>query len=254
MKLNNINVGDVFANYKELCNALGIPQLSGNSRVKQMRELEKEFIFEKKGHKIKIIKILRDGSSLPFIEGATFSSYKELCKALDEEVKDGYSKIVQLKHWETYFKWERKGNSYIITKIKDVNFLPSRFKATTGRKKEYIVFMEQILLNILYYHNRQEGANNFKIMTVSNSYLREVLGMVNEKYKKYYTKNGKLSKEIGVELSHIKDFYSRNSSMFNRDIENVLKNLRNKRLINFSKKRYIVPAAPLEMRVQLLNW
>ena len=254
MFTDDIKVGQTFANYRELCKALRIPYLSGNSRIKQLGEIEKEFVLQKNGHKITILEILREGSSLPFTRGAVFPNYKELCKALDEEVKTGHSKVSQLKHWESYFSWERKGKSYIITEIRDVNFIPTRFQVTVGRKKDYIILMEQILLNMLYHYNRKEGSNTFKVMTVTNSYLREVLGMVNEKYKEYYTKNGKLSKEIGVELSHIKDFYSRNSSMFNRDIENVLKNLRKKRLINFSKKRYVVPVDPTEMKTQFTQF
>mgnify|MGYP001342028817 CR=1 FL=1 len=254
MFTDDIKVGQTFANYRELCKALRIPYLSGNSRIKQLEEIEREFVLQKDGHKITILEILREGSSLPFTRGAVFPNYKELCKTLDEEVRTGHSKATQLKHWESYFSWERKGISYVITEIRDVNFIPARFRVTTGRKKEYIILMEQILLNMLYHYNRKEGSNTFKVMTVTNSYLREVLGMVNEKYKEYYTKNGKLSKEIGVEVSHVKDFYSRNSGMFNRDIENVLKNLRKKRLINFSKKRYVVPVTPNEMKTQFTQF
>lgn len=49
-----LNDGDIIPNYKELCNALNIPVLSGNSKIAQEEELKRYMDFEKVGHKYKI--------------------------------------------------------------------------------------------------------------------------------------------------------------------------------------------------------
>ena len=39
----------------------------------------------------------------------TFKNYKELCEYLDEPIKTGKSKQLQLKDWERYFSYEKEG-------------------------------------------------------------------------------------------------------------------------------------------------
>ena len=49
--------------------------------------------------------------------GQIYKNYKQLCAGLNEEVLNGCSKKSQLKNWCKYFKWERDGVKYVITKI-----------------------------------------------------------------------------------------------------------------------------------------
>lgn len=51
--------------------------------------------------------------------GDTFKNYKELCRILDEDEKANNSKIAQLKMWENYFSYDRKGQKITITEIYD---------------------------------------------------------------------------------------------------------------------------------------
>lgn len=55
----NLKGGNVFSNYKELCNFLDIPILTGNSKIAQEKELKRYVDFEKEGHKY-IIKEVYD--------------------------------------------------------------------------------------------------------------------------------------------------------------------------------------------------
>ena len=50
--------------------------------------------------------------------GNTYKSYKSLCEELEEPVKTGKSKQLQLKRWKEYFDWNNIGNKYVITEIK----------------------------------------------------------------------------------------------------------------------------------------
>ena len=52
-------------------------------------------------------------------EGLIIKNYKELCGLLNEQIKTGKSKQLQLKDWERYFNYEKEGNKYIINKIFD---------------------------------------------------------------------------------------------------------------------------------------
>ena len=50
--------------------------------------------------------------------GETYKNYKAVCEVLDEPVKTGKSKQLQLKKWEQHFTWINNGNKFVITDIK----------------------------------------------------------------------------------------------------------------------------------------
>ena len=50
MKVDNLEVGQVVKNYKELCTLLELDVKAGNSRKAQIKELERFIDYEKKGH------------------------------------------------------------------------------------------------------------------------------------------------------------------------------------------------------------
>lgn len=243
MKLNNINVGDVFANYKELCLALGVKELQGNSKIKQLKTWENYFEWEKDGHKFIITYInYTEGATLPFIPYSAFKSYKELCEVLGERVKSGTSKTAQLEHWKEFFEWERRGNSYYITVIHNALYVNSDLAISNGREKSYIPLMEKVLLNLMYEFTKRENCSEEDTLVVTSSFLRKALGLVNESYDNFRNRKGRLSNSTKVDYKIVEDFYSRSYSMFSRDIERVLKNLRNKKLLEYDKVMYIVPA------------
>ncbi len=54
---NRLVIGDVYKNYKELCNILGEKVLEGNSKKAQLKEWSRYFLWEKKGQKFIILDI-----------------------------------------------------------------------------------------------------------------------------------------------------------------------------------------------------
>lgn len=50
--------------------------------------------------------------------GMEHKNYKALCEFLEEPVKNGKSKQLQLKEWQNYFTWTNLGNKYIISTVK----------------------------------------------------------------------------------------------------------------------------------------
>lgn len=59
MNINNLMPGQTIKNYKELCNMLNIKVASGNTRIKQFKELDQYCIYHKEGNKI-IIDSIRE--------------------------------------------------------------------------------------------------------------------------------------------------------------------------------------------------
>ena len=49
--MNNVNLGQEFKNYKELCAYLGEQEKGGKSKDLQIKDWERYFSFEKQGHK-----------------------------------------------------------------------------------------------------------------------------------------------------------------------------------------------------------
>lgn len=47
-----------------------------------------------------------------------YKNYKALCGVLNEPIKGGKSKTLQLENWKRFFSYYRMGSSYIITEIK----------------------------------------------------------------------------------------------------------------------------------------
>ena len=73
--------------------------------------------------------------------GMTFKNYKELVAFFEEDVKDGKSKKYQLENFKRYFDWEKQGNKFVITDIKDV---PTEKKlrgktATVGKELDILL-------------------------------------------------------------------------------------------------------------------
>lgn len=57
MKINNLEVGQIIPNYRKLCKILGIKITTGESKINQIKELEKLCCFKKSGNKYIIEKI-----------------------------------------------------------------------------------------------------------------------------------------------------------------------------------------------------
>lgn len=57
INMSNIHVGQVFKNYKTLCQALGEPIKAGDSKKAQIKEWERYFLFKRDGHKYIITEI-----------------------------------------------------------------------------------------------------------------------------------------------------------------------------------------------------
>jgi hypothetical protein len=161
--------------------------------------------------------------------GETYKNYKELCSILDEPIKTGKSKQLQLKDWERYFTYKKEGNKFVITEIFDQP-KPKQDKRKEGRNETpYINLIEKLILDLLVQHN---GKGN---VFLSKNMLLKELRMINEDYIYYRNKRFKLSDFTGIPKIHIDEFYDTTDDTLTRNLERALNKLENQSLIFWSR-------------------
>lgn len=99
--------------------------------------------------------------------GQTFKNYKELVAFFDEDVKNGgTSKKAQLENFKRYFDWEKQGNKFIITDIKDV---PTE-KKLQGKDATYGIELDALFKNYLIESKQYTNRHLYtKLLPIVNS-------------------------------------------------------------------------------------
>jgi len=132
IKLNNIKVGDVFKNYKELCKVLDEKVKGGDGKKYQLIDWERYFTYEKQGYKFVIKEIhnnpldKKDGRKignnvLPFIDEMELLLINLLLNSEDKELTISNSKLLLMlsminPNYLTYVN-----NKEQLSKLVDVN-------------------------------------------------------------------------------------------------------------------------------------
>lgn len=170
-------------------------------------------------------------------QGQVYKQYGALCKALGESKCEGNSKIAQLKRWERYFDFEKKGRKFIILSIYD-DPLP----ISDGRKKRnvYVKYIENILMRIL-----AKQKNGKYVYYSTRNQLWKVLGMINSNYK-----NVNVSDLSEVMSDHdiseyemnkaLNKFYQRCNQRLREILESSLKNMKDRCLIKYEVQTMLV--------------
>ena len=181
-------------------------------------------------------------SSLPFVEGQSFLSYKDVCNILNEPVKSGQSKKAQLKLWETRFKWRNEGHRWII---EEIFLLPKMKKKRKNSEMEAKNML--ILFNLLEEMEEKilEGADEREIFHISRTHreLFTTLGFCNDNFyenKKYLRKDvyeKSLANSIfqGIPLECVFEFYSEVESRGRSHLEYILDSLHKQYFVQVEK-------------------
>lgn len=163
--------------------------------------------------------------------GMIIKNYKELCMILNEEIKTGKAKQLQLKNWKRYFDWEKDGQKFIIVDIYDTP-LPKEDLRRKGNNSVYKNYIELILLQYL---SQQKGYR--KTFTKRN--WLELLGMINSKYGK--EPKMKLKQlDYCINDQEITLFYIRSNKKLERVLHDALSNLQREKLIIVEYETVIV--------------
>ena len=165
--------------------------------------------------------------------GMVIKNYRELCKILGEEVMEGNSKKAQLKEWERYFLWEKKGQKFIILDIYDEP-LPK----DDGRQNKniYVQYIEVILMKIL---SKQRNAKDPFYITTNQMW--KLLGMINNNYKNISLDdlNDKIT-DYEITSFDMKKFYQRCNQRLREILFSSLNKLEDRALIKYEIETVIV--------------
>lgn len=176
------------------------------------------------------------------LELKKYKNYKELCETLNEDIKTGKSKQLQLKNWERYFTWNKDGYGFIVTEIYSTpkKKIDGRGKSVGSRgnnKAEYIENIEKLILDLLVQDNTEFG----KVFLSKNKLLR-ALKMVNDNYAFCKQRIHKLSEFIKIDKETVEEWFDSTSSMLERNLEVALKNLEKQSLIFWSREITVAEA------------
>jgi hypothetical protein len=162
-------------------------------------------------------------------EGQIFKNYKELCAEINQPIKTGKSKQLQLLDWERFFEFSRSGNSFIINKIYEtpIEKVDNRGKSEGSRRSIYGNAAQLLITDLL--------ARSNGYITISKSKLMLSIGMINLNYGGCSQQIKKLAKYIDMNEKFIYDFYNINNGNFTRIIETALNNLEDKSIIIYNK-------------------
>lgn len=169
--------------------------------------------------------------------GQVFKNYRHMCSCLNQDALKADSKEAQLKEWRRYIEWVKEGQKIIITDIYDTPLDRTDGRVTNGTQK-YQQYIEDILLAYMDSEINKNNVNNIKgcsdyqfIFTLNG--LALLCNMVN---KRYVSKNiDSVLLEAGYTKFNIKDFFSRTELKFSLIINNALKNMEKRKIINYNK-------------------
>ncbi len=123
-------------------------------------------------------------------------NYKIMCELLDEEIKNGKSKTIQINNWKNYFDFDREGNKYIIKSIKDVNFSElnslSNSIISNITKGKYSKDMFPLVKNFV---------GRYDLEFISKSGIMDKLNLKNCNYNLAYMYPNRFSKFISKEFN-----------------------------------------------------
>ena len=163
--------------------------------------------------------------------GMTVKNYKFLCEMLQQPVKAGKSRTLQLKDFKRYFDWEKTGQKFIITDVYDTP-LPKDDRRKLGNNSIYVQCVEVVLLEYL---SKQDGHAS----TLTKRNWWKMLGIVNRKY-------GTMPEEQLEDLDEsvnpweIRHFYQRCNSRLTQILFSALNSLQSRRVIEYETQTMIV--------------
>lgn len=168
--------------------------------------------------------------------GQVVKNYKELCALLEEEVKTGKSKQLQLDNLKRFFEWEKAGQKFIITDIYDTP-LPKVDDRSSGNNSKYVKCIELLLLRYLL-----DKKDYTATLTKRNWW--QILGMINNKYNQIERdkeKREELQKNNPILTSYeIKHFYQRSNKKLQQILFSALNSLSSRKLIEYEIETVIV--------------
>ncbi|MBU5311054.1 hypothetical protein KQI38_03375 [Tissierella carlieri] len=156
-------------------------------------------------------------------EGLIVKNYREMCKLLDEKVKDGKSKRLQLEDWKRYFDWKNEKYKFIITEI-----YPEPKEKIDGRvnnggniaNTKYDELMDKLIINLLVDYVYIEESFS-QVMDILDLFSRKYVDLNKSGYKTFAEIN-KIG--VGVTLTYQQKLNNIVKKCFETSLNRLAKN------------------------------
>ena len=181
-----------------------------------------------------------------------FENYKVACKELEEKVKAGKSKILQLDEWNRHFAFHKEDNAIVVDVIRD------RPLPKINKRKRIKGKWTMLIQSILYdaFSEQMEEAGTYEIRGTKKDYLK-LLGLCSPFYieARYKSVADMLAvaedEEFKANLSHFLEAYHIDDDVwldfcfvaekaFTNIISNAFKSLEDHNLISSNKDAYVI--------------
>lgn len=159
--------------------------------------------------------------------GDIYKNYSLLCQALNQKSKTGESKVLQLKNWERFFKYHKKGHKFIIDEIYKKPFP----KPSHGNQASHINVSKLCLIRLL------EENNNHLVM--SKSKMARSLKYVNDDFYRYYNDQEKLARITDIKEIQVADFMNTTTSAYKNSIDTILRTMSQEGIISVEIKKFV---------------
>lgn len=163
--------------------------------------------------------------------GQVFKNYKELCGKLNEPVKTGKSKQIQLLDFERYFTYHKDGNKFIIDEVfpEPLPKIDNRVN-NGGNNTKYDTLMDDIVIDILL-NEECEISASFTDM------FRKYIPLITEEYTDGKIHGFKyLVKKHDMSIGLINTYSNKIKDMINGSFVTALNRLQRQGLLTWSKK------------------
>lgn len=132
-----------------------------------------------------------------------YKNYKELCEVLDEPIKGGKSKQLQLQDWERYFKYTKQGNGFIVTEIyaepKEKVSNRGKSKNSHGNNNKFAKYTDILIENFLH---KSQARKHESIIYITNNCLGQEIKMVNFNYRTCANNRDKFHRYVYIHHPH----------------------------------------------------
>ena len=177
------------------------------------------------------------------LELKTYKNYKELCRILEEPIKGGKSKQLQMKDFERYFEFHKEGNKIVIDNIfseekekidmRKSDYISETDKRHNGNNTFYGEDIEKLLL-LMMASTTFEDELIFPMSIILNK-----ISMVNSNYSFGRRNQERLSELLKIDEKYVNEFYDTTHSNLRSTLESALNRLDRKSLLRWKTVRMI---------------
>lgn len=133
------------------------------------------------------------------VNGMTVKNYKAMCELLEEPVKVGKSKQLQIKDWDRFFTYEKQGNKFANIQLRE-----EVKKKEDNKTSKLASLLFDSLLEVIYeYDSCATDYEKKRVVFISNYNISRSLGLINKNF--FHEKDKATQKFYNMAFGSIKE-------------------------------------------------